>query len=462
MNLTGSLTVVTTGTEFQVNASGVKIGNVIGDTHTITGSVSISGSTAFNGNVRINAATNGTNKLIFGLVGTDYYTLEYNDATGNINYQSKYSHIFSGGVAGTTTILTLANNGAATFSSSVTANATSTFSNASSLSAIFSNGGSVSNYNSIELRGGTAGTAVNWQISKDNSTGNAFELAPSTTVGGTTYGSPVFKILNTGAATFSSSITTGDAVDIFRTKSGSSVQSLNYLSIRQLGTDAIGDTLNIRFQNSTGVQIASIYGILGGDNVAYGSLGFSIRNYNTDAAYEAIRINNRAVVTVYQQLQVGVGINGTNYVEVSENQIRRIGNQIFYINASNTGDVSININGGGTFVNGTNGYGRAVTNSSDIRIKKNITTIDNALSKVLQMNGVYYEFNSENELGLNVPSGNTRIGLIAQQVESILPEAVFTSKQPNEPKSIDYNGMIGLLINAIQELQAQITELKNK
>jgi hypothetical protein len=44
MNLTGSLTVVTTGTEFQVNANGVKFGNVIGDAHSITGSVGISGS----------------------------------------------------------------------------------------------------------------------------------------------------------------------------------------------------------------------------------------------------------------------------------------------------------------------------------------------------------------------------------------------------------------------------------
>ena len=90
---------------------------------------------------------------------------------------------------------------------SISAGNTSTFSNGSSLSAVFSNGGGVSNFNSIELRGGTAGTAVNWQISKDNSTGNAFELAPSTTAGGTTYGSPVLKILNTGAATFSSSVT---------------------------------------------------------------------------------------------------------------------------------------------------------------------------------------------------------------------------------------------------------------
>jgi hypothetical protein len=87
---------------------------------TLTGALGGTSAT-FSGNVRINAPVNGTNKLIFGIAGTDYYTLEYNDSTGNINYQSKYNHIFSGGVAGTTTILTLANTGAATFSSSVTA-----------------------------------------------------------------------------------------------------------------------------------------------------------------------------------------------------------------------------------------------------------------------------------------------------------------------------------------------------
>ena len=47
VTVTGSLAVVTNGTEFQVNASGVKIGNVIGDTHTVTGSVGISGSATF-------------------------------------------------------------------------------------------------------------------------------------------------------------------------------------------------------------------------------------------------------------------------------------------------------------------------------------------------------------------------------------------------------------------------------
>jgi hypothetical protein len=68
----------------------------------------------------------------------------------------------------------------------------------SSLSAIFSNANGISNFNSIELRGGTAGTAVNWQISKDNITANAFELAASTIAGGTTYTTPALTITSVG------------------------------------------------------------------------------------------------------------------------------------------------------------------------------------------------------------------------------------------------------------------------
>jgi len=108
---------------------------------------------------------------------------------------------------------------AATFSSSVTANgaltanATSTFSNSSNLSAIFSNAGAVSNFNSIELRGGTAGTAVNWQISKDNTVSNAFQITPSTTSGGATYTTPIFTLTSAGAATFSSRLMVNGATD---------------------------------------------------------------------------------------------------------------------------------------------------------------------------------------------------------------------------------------------------------
>jgi hypothetical protein len=146
-----------------------------------------------------NSSSNG-----FGVVRVlDGGTLAFDNGATGASQNTQLS-ITAAGVA---TFAGALNGTSATFTSSVVANNTSTFSNASGLSAIFSNGGGGSNYNSIELRGGTVGSSVNWQISKDNSTANAFELAASTTNGGTTYGSPVFKIASSGAATFSSSVT---------------------------------------------------------------------------------------------------------------------------------------------------------------------------------------------------------------------------------------------------------------
>lgn len=177
---------------------------------------------------------------------------------------------------------------------------------------------------------------------------------------------------------------------------------------------------------------------------------------------ERMRITSGGNVEVRRVLNIGLEFSATQYVSISENQIQRTGGGILYINNSNNGNVSININGGETFVNGTNGYGRAVTNSSDERIKKNIENIDNALSKLLQLNGVYYEFNQSNRLGISVPDYKKRIGLIAQQIETIVPELVFTPNEANMPKSVDYGGITGLIINAIKELKAEIEILKNK
>jgi hypothetical protein len=165
---------------------------------------------------------------------------QWADTSGN------YKLARYGGGSYSSPALTIALSGAATFSSSITTNATSTFSNASSLSAIFSNGGAVNNYNSIELRGGTAGTSVNWQISKDNTLANGFELAPSTTAGGTTYGSSVFKISSAGAATFSSSVTAttgifsisaGNPLQVYQTAATNSTTA----TIRQTGAGGNGN-----------------------------------------------------------------------------------------------------------------------------------------------------------------------------------------------------------------------------
>lgn len=94
--------------------------------------------------------------------------------------------------------------------------------------------------------------------------------------------------------------------------------------------------------------------------------------------------------------------------------------------------------------------GTDVIASSDKRLKDNIITIDSALEKVSKLRGVYFE--RKNEIGIR------RIGLIAQEVEEVLPEVVYTDK--DGMKSVSYGSIIGLLIEAIKEQHEIITQLK--
>jgi hypothetical protein len=235
-----------------------------------------------------------------------------------------------------------------------------------------------------------------------------------------------------------------------------------------IGTSSPGEKLEVA--NSSGSAYFKLTADFGSTFIGMETFDDSLRILTAQSTpiqfytnnSERMRILSGGAVQFRKDIQIGLEFSASQFIVISENQIYRTGGGIFYLNNSSSGDVSININGGGTFVNGTNGYGRAVTNSSDIRIKKNIKKIDNALSKVLQINGVYYEFDSENKLGISVPSGVKRIGLIAQQIENILPEGVLTPKEENEPKSIDYNGMVGLLIEGIKELSADLTSAKQE
>jgi hypothetical protein len=93
------------------------------------------------------------------------------------------------------------------------------------------------------------------------------------------------------------------------------------------------------------------------------------------------------------------------------------------------------------------GYG----GSSDERIKTNIKTIENALDKTLLLRGVEYN-------DIRIEPERKRIGLIAQETELIIPEVVRTGD--DGLKSIEYQNLVGLLIEAVKEQQKQINDLK--
>ena len=113
------------------------------------------------------------------------------------------------------------------------------------------------------------------------------------------------------------------------------------------------------------------------------------------------------------------------------------------------GDSTNNLSGYNFFVNGSAAGKTVWTNTSDARLKKNIVTIPDALNKVMQLRGVNYEW-----IDSSVETG-TRMGLIAQEVEKVVPEVVNTN---GDYYSMQYAPLNALLIEAIKEQQNQINK----
>lgn len=96
---------------------------------------------------------------------------------------------------------------------------------------------------------------------------------------------------------------------------------------------------------------------------------------------------------------------------------------------------------------------------SDDRLKTRIGNIDNAIEKVLSLNGFYYKANQTAiELGY---TDELQVGLSAQEVNNILPEVIAPAPIDNQYMTIHYERVIPLLVEAIKEQQKQIEELKS-
>ena len=100
-------------------------------------------------------------------------------------------------------------------------------------------------------------------------------------------------------------------------------------------------------------------------------------------------------------------------------------------------------------------FNNDVTAFSDKRLKTDISSIENGLDKVMQMQGVQYKRN-------DVENAQKQIGVLAQDMEAILPEVVLTADNEMQTKSVDYGKITAVLIEAIKELKAEIDELKRK
>jgi hypothetical protein len=88
-----------------------------------------------------------------------------------------------------------------------------------------------------------------------------------------------------------------------------------------------------------------------------------------------------------------------------------------------------------------------INSTSDLNLKENIKTIENSLNTLSQLRGVSFDWKE---------TGRSSYGVIAQELQEILPDLV----KNGEVKSVNYNGLIGVLIEAVKELSEEVKELK--
>ena len=98
--------------------------------------------------------------------------------------------------------------------------------------------------------------------------------------------------------------------------------------------------------------------------------------------------------------------------------------------------------------------GGSLTQNSDLRIKKDLQIIPDALDKVKTLNGYTYTRTDRD-------SEFQQTGCVAQEVQAVLPEAVTVGEDEQQTLSIAYGSMVGLLVEAIKELEAKVAALES-
>lgn len=112
-------------------------------------------------------------------------------------------------------------------------------------------------------------------------------------------------------------------------------------------------------------------------------------------------------------------------------------------------------------VNGTVAASAAYLNLSDQRLKTNIKPLENALEKVLRINGFTFNWD-QNRAGSKNLDNKNHIGFLAQEIETVLPQLVYTANDEDKTKSMAYGDMVPVLVQAIQERQQLIEAMQRQ
>ena len=159
------------------------------------------------------------------------------------------------------------------------------------------------------------------------------------------------------------------------------------------------------------------------------------------------RANNVWITSAEGEDRFYFATNSTTYY--------KSGAEHHFRNASNVTRFSLDASGNGIFEGNVTAYGSA----SDERLKENIEVIPNALEKVKELKGINFNYKkNEKSPFSSFREGKRSTGLIAQDLQKVLPEAVYTTNDietKEEYLAINYGLVIGLLVEAIKELESK-------
>jgi len=304
----------------------------------------------------------------------------------------------------------------------------------------------------LEIVAGTSGTAINVEGSI-NLEGGLTVGGALTVTGATSFADVTITNLNATNGNFTgiTTIVYGDFTDI-DVSGATIVNNLNATGITTLATAEITSANISNLTVTPGISTLSATEIDETLNV----IGFT--SVSSARAHE---INVTGVVTAttfFGNLTGDVTGDVTGTASTATDAINvRVADEgtdttcfPLFVTAA-TGDLPPKSNSNFTYNSSTETLASTNFNStSDVTLKTDIRNIENALELLQQLNGVKFTWK---ELG--TPSA----GVIAQDVEQVLPELV-AERTDNHTKTVNYNGIVGLLVEAVKELAQRVEELE--
>ena len=249
--------------------------------------------------------------------------------------------------------------------------------------------------------------------------------------------------------------------------SGNSNVSINNNSdnrvITATGTDTLNGESNLTFDGSLLTVTGSA--TVTGNATINGTLYSKFTSSDTDITALIGGTNTGTLIEGVDSGHIVIGIKEDSLAD----SFAIIGGNGDFYSTSNYDKLIFKVSGSGnTYVGGTLTtedaltVGGAITATGDItafyssdeRLKDNVTPISNAINKVNQIAGYEFDWNDNSE-----HSGHD-VGVIAQEIEKVLPEIVVN--RDNGYKAVRYEKIVALLIQAVKEQQLQIDELKSK